>query len=161
MVKENYQAQIDGKRIAKAMAKNAPVSTKFSVELCHLIRGWPVSKAEALLNRIVNMEACLPLRIYHKKVGHRKGKGLMAGHYPVFLAKTWLSLINNVKNNAEEKGLDVDSLVIRHCHAAYGFRRRSMQAKGKIGGKVRRRKSTHIEIIVQEIPGINNKKVKQ
>src|SRR3989344_1642147 len=72
MVKRNYQIELKGKKIAKAMTKNANVSLKFSLELIREIKGKRVDKAEAFLRRIRKQEEFLPLRVYKKKVAHRR-----------------------------------------------------------------------------------------
>jgi large subunit ribosomal protein L22 len=157
MVKRAYQVQIDGKMFAKAMVKNKPVSTKYATELCREIKGMPLAKAEAYLKRIINQEDYLPLRKYRKKVAHRKGRaksGVKSGRYPKKLAQIMLELLEQARNNAVNKGLDEDKLMIVHAFASYGFRRISHQPKGHIAGKVRKKKSTHIEIIVQEVQSL-------
>jgi ribosomal protein L22 len=60
-------------------------------------------------------------------------------------------MLELVKANADFKGLDTDKLLIIHAFAAQGFRRMSLQPKGKIGGKLRLRKSVHLEVIVTEV----------
>ncbi|RLG68634.1 MAG: 50S ribosomal protein L22 [Candidatus Iainarchaeum archaeon] len=155
MVKRNYQVQeINEKITAKAMLKNRPISLKYATEICREIKGKPVAKAEKFLNDIIEKKAYLPLKKYHKKVPHRKGKpisGQKAGKYPVNACKAFLELISYAKANAENKGLDPERLIIKHVFACQGYRRWSMQPKGRIAGKRRRKKSTHIEIVVQEV----------
>ena len=46
MTKRSYQVELKGKKIAKAMTKNANVSLKFSLELIREIKGKRVDKAE-------------------------------------------------------------------------------------------------------------------
>jgi len=154
MVKKHYQVAVaDDKKIAKAIAKNQPVSVKYSTELCREIKGKPVAKAEQMLERIINMEEFLPLRKFNKKVGHRKGdarSSVKSGRYPIKVCKVFRGLLESVKANADFKGLDADSLIITHCFASQGFRRTAFQPKGKISGKKRKRKSAHIEVIVRE-----------
>ncbi len=154
MVKKNYQAKVKSeKKAAKAVAKNQPVSTKYATELCRFVKGKRLNKIEKSLDRIIKKEEFLPLKKYNKKVPHRKGKtkdGVKSGRFPKNLCKVFLSLLDSVKANADFKGLDTESLMLAHCFASRGFARRSVQPKGAIGGKRRRRKSTHIEVIVME-----------
>jgi large subunit ribosomal protein L22 len=158
MVKEKYQAEATRDDItAKAMLKNRPVSLKYSTEICNQIKGIPVRKAERFLGNIIVHKEFLPLVRYHKKVPHRKGQsvaGMKAGRYPENTCKAFLELISYAKANAENKGLDADKLLVRHCFACKGFRRFKMQPKGKIAGKRRRAKSAHLEIILQEVASI-------
>ncbi|VVC00450.1 50S ribosomal protein L22 [uncultured archaeon] len=154
MVKQNYQIQkIRQSRTAKAIAKNQPISLKYSTEIIANIKGMRIDKAMEFLERIRNMEEYLPLRKYNKKVGHRKGeaKGFAkAGRYPIRAVTTFLGLLEGVRANADYKGLDSDNLIITHMFASQGFQRLSYQAKGKISGKKRKKKSTHLEIVVTE-----------
>jgi large subunit ribosomal protein L22 len=154
MVKKSYQAKAGSeKKAAKAVAKNQPVSTKYATELCRFVKGKRLAAVEKSLQGIIKKEEFLPLRKYNKKVPHRKGQavqGVKSGRFPKNLCKVFLSLLESVKANADFKGLDSDSLMVAHCFASRGFARRSVQPKGAIGGKRRRRKSTHIEVIVME-----------
>lgn len=155
MVKRKYQIQdINEKICAKAMLKNRPISLKYATEICREIKGKPVAKAEKFLQDIIEKQRYLPLKKYNKKVPHRKGKALSgqkAGRYPVKACKAFLELISYAKANAENKGLDPEKLIIKHVFACQGYRRWSIQPKGRIAGKRRRKKSTHLEIILQEV----------
>ena len=105
------------------------------------------------LKRILSMEEYLPLRKYNRKIGHKKGeaKGFTkVGKYPLRCVGAFIELLENVKANADYKGLDSDNLIITHMFASQGFARRSNQAQGRISGKARKRKSAHIEIVVRE-----------
>ncbi len=157
MVKSNYQETCNEAATAKAMAKNKNVSLKYSTEICREIRGRPLVKAEKFLNEVSEKRAFLPLKRYNKKVAHRKGSsvsGVKSGRYPVKTCKAFLELLQNAKANAESKGLDEEKLLVRHCFASCGFRRYKMQPKGRIAGKRRRQKSTHLEIILQEVASL-------
>lgn len=154
MAKKSYQLKVKNeKKIAKACATNEPVSLKYATEMCREIKGKPVDKIEAFLQRIIKHEDYLPLRRYVKKMAHRKGdakSGTKTGKYPEKLCKSFLNLIESAKANADFKGLDTENLLIYHAFASMGFRRFSAQPKGKIGGKRRRKKSAHIEIMLIE-----------
>jgi len=144
MVKKDYQAMPrNEKKVAKAIAKNQPVSTKYAIELCREIRMKRLSSVESRLQRIMQKQEFLPLRQYNKKVAHRKGNsvsGVKSGRFPVRLCSVFLKLLESVKANADFKGLDSENLVITHCFASRGFARRSIQPKGHIAGKRRRSK---------------------
>lgn len=153
MVKKDYQVQVQKKGVAKAVMKNKPVSLKYSLEIISNIKGKRVDKALAYLNRIINKEEFLPLRKYNKKIGHRKGdsKGFTKiGRYPIRCLKAFVELLESVKANADYKGMDSDNLLITHMFASQGYKRVSYQRQGRISGKARESKSTHLEIIVTE-----------
>ncbi len=154
MTQINYQAEVGkASKTARAMIKDAPISVKYSTELCNQIKTKPVNKAIEYLERIMAHEEYLPLRRYHKKVAHRKGEaklGQKAGRYPEKVARSFIQLLNLVKTNADFKGLDAEKLVIIHIYANMGMNRYSYQSKGRIAGKARRRNATNIEVIAQE-----------
>lgn len=155
MAKSNYQAT-PGKesKTARAILKNANISLKYATEMFREIKGQPVNKAIKRLHRIANMEEALPLLKYRRKIPHRKGdpkSGVKSGRYPVNTAKKFIEMLELAKANADFKGLDTEKLLVIHGFASQGFRRQGLQPKGKIGGKVRLRKSVHIEVIVLEV----------
>ncbi|MBN2066887.1 MAG: 50S ribosomal protein L22 [Candidatus Diapherotrites archaeon] len=154
MVKKNYQKQFrNEKKLAKAIAKNQAISLKYATEMCRELQGMNLEKAVAMVQRIAEKKEFLPLRKYRKKVAHRKGQaksGVKSGRFPESTCRVFLKLLESVKSNADFKGLDPENLVIVHCFASKGFRRRGIQPKGRIGGKVRKRKSCHVEIAVIE-----------
>ena len=155
MVNNNYQQEV-GKpsKTARAFLGNAPISVKYSTELCNQIKTRPVSKVIEYLERIIAHEEYLPLKRYNKKVAHRKGNALLgekAGRYPEKVANEFIKLLELAKSNADFKGLDSEKLIILHAYANMGMNRFSYQSKGKIAGKARRRNATNIEVIVQEM----------
>ncbi|MCR4368429.1 MAG: 50S ribosomal protein L22 [archaeon] len=154
MVKKNYQVQKFRKaKTATAMMKNKPISLKYTNEIISNIKKGTVEKALGWLHRIENEEEFLPLRKYNKKVGHRKGesKGFsIIGRWPKRTVVVIIELLESVKANADYKGLDSENLFITHMFASQGFHKNSNQSQGRIAGKRRKRKSTHVEIVVQE-----------
>jgi len=154
MVKKAYQVQLAKETaIAKAMLKNQRASLKFSTELAREIKGKRLDKSEKFLQEIVEKKTHLPLRVYRRKVPHRKGETKSftpAGRYPMGTAKIFLKLLETVKANADYKGLDSENLIITHLFASQGFQRVSYQTQGRISGKRRKRKSVHLEIVVME-----------
>lgn len=155
MAQNNYQAIVGKKsNTARAMLTNAPVSLKFSVEVCNQIKTMPVNKAIAFMQRIYDHEEFLPLRVYNAKVAHRKGDsraGVKSGRYPEKVANEFMKLLNLAKSNADNLGLDAEKLLIIHIYANAGINRFSYQSKGRIAGKARRRNATNLEVIVQEM----------
>ncbi len=157
MVKTAYHAKIGKEsKTAKATLKNARVSLKFSTEMFREITGQPVDKAIKRIQRIAEKDEMLPLKKYNTGVAHHKGdsrSGVKSGRYPVYVAKKFIELLELAKANADFKGLDTEKLLVLHGHASMGFSRQGLQPQGKIGGKTRKRKSTHLEIIVTEVKG--------
>ena len=155
MANGNYQAEVGkASKTARAFISNAPISVKYSVELCNQIKTKPVNQAIEFMKRIIAHEEYLPLKTYHKKVAHRKGdsrEGVKSGRYPEKVCNGFISLLELAKANADFKGLDSEKLLIIHAYANMGMNRFSYQSKGKIAGKARRRNATNIEVIVQEM----------
>ncbi len=159
MVKQNYQSEVtgDGKKVSKVILKNKRASLKYATEFARELKNKPIKKAEALLNDILEKKRYLPLRKYNKKVAHRPGKsesGVKSGRYPTGTTKIFLELMQNLRANADYKGLDSDKLVIKNIFASEGFRRMGYQSQGRISGKRRKRKSIHLEAIAIEGSGL-------
>lgn len=155
MAKKNYniQKKIKEKITAKGIKKNANISVKYSTEMIRELTGMKVKRAEEFLQNIIDKKEFLPLRKYIKKIAHRKGDAkskTKTGRYPKKVAKAFLELIQSIKANADYKGLNIENLFVKHAFASMGYSRKGHQPKGKIGGKPRNKKSTHIEIILQE-----------
>ena len=156
MSKKNYNVQFstgNEKKIAKAIAANAPVSLKYSIEISREIKGKKLSKAIQFLQDITEMKRHLPLRRYNKEVPHRKGNAIShtkTGRYPKKCALKWIELLKQLKANADYKGLNSENLLIIHAFASKGVGRTSHQAQGKISGKMREKKAAHLEAIARE-----------
>lgn len=149
----NFQKKVNEKKIAKACKLNVPISTKYAVEFSNYFKNKPLSKAVKICEDIMEKKDHLPLKVYNKKVAHRKGlakRGTPAGRWPLNASKAIRALLLDVKANAENLNLDVDKLTIIHMFAVKGVTRRKTQPLGRTGGKQRESKSTNIEVIVLE-----------
>jgi len=129
--------------MAKAVGRSMPVSTKQAIEICNTIRKMPLAKAKRLLDEVSRKKIAIKFRRFTEGAGHKPGIG--AGKYPVKASKEMLALLESAEANAQFKGLNTGSLVIKHISAQdggnvwrYGRRRR------------RRMKRTHIEIVLEE-----------
>lgn len=154
MVKKelNFQGKMDAKT-ATAQSTNAPISLKYSLEICKFIKGKSLKRAKAFLANVVEHAEWVPLRTYKQEVGHRKGRAIdstKTGRFPERCATKWLDLLNSAEKNADYKGLNAEKLVVQHAFAGQGLRRFSNQAQGKMSGKRRLKKSCHIEVVVRE-----------
>jgi len=145
----------DESKIAKAVAYDIPVSIKYMREIVATIKGMKLVEAEKFLENVIKLKQPVPFRRYHGKVSHKKGLadrfGWPSGRYPVKGAKYVLELLRNVKANAENKGLNVDNLVIVHIAAHRGptLKRYMPRAFGRATPKFRR--TSHLEVIVKEV----------
>lgn len=148
MVKKKYTAEIPGKT-ARGMLVNAPISTKWAREVAVAIKGMTIADAKAYLQRVLEHKDWIPVRRYNKKVAHRSGvkDGIKTGR---FLDKTvtyFLKLLRNVEANAESEGMDAQNARIIHIWVGKGYRRLKRQPGGRY--RLRRAKSTHVEMVVK------------
>jgi len=149
MVKKRYSTTVEGAKLAKGMLVNAPISTKWAVEVASVIRGMPLLKAKEYLKRVLAHEDWIPIRKYKRDVPHRKGvrAGVKSGRYMDNAVRYFIKLVENVENNAQQKGLDVSKLHVVHVSASMGYRRTRVQPMLR---RIIRRKSTHLEMVVSE-----------
>ena len=149
MVKKRYSAEFEGP-VAKGMLTNAPISTKWAREVAVAIKGMKLVDAKKYLERVLKHEDWIPIRRYNKKVAHRKGvkAGVKSGRFLDKTVKYFLKLIRNVEANAQARGLTVEKLRIIHIWVGKGYRRYKRQPKGMF--RIRRAKSTHVEMVVKE-----------
>lgn len=156
MVKRYYNATVavlQDKQTAKAMGVGINASLKFCTEICKLIKGKSALKSKQYLLDIAEHKRFLPLKRYHKKVGHRKGDsvdGQKAGRYADKTIHNFLKVFDNALANADYKGLDEEKLVVEQATANQAFGRMSFQNKGHIGGKAHKHKTCHVEVILRE-----------
>ncbi len=104
------------------------------------------------LDDVIAKKRPVPMKRFNDSQGHKPGKGFGPGRYPVKVAKAVKKILLNAKNNAEQKGLDVDRLKIIHAAAHRGgpvLRGYIPRAFGR--ATPFNEQTTHIEIVVEEI----------
>ncbi len=148
----------DEERVAKAMAWDVPISLKESYEIFKIIRGMRLKDAEKLLEEVISLNTPIPYVRYNLKIAHKRGLPgrfprwkTPVGRYPVKAAKAILKLLKNVENNAEQKQLDVERLVIIHAAAHKGryIKRRVPRAFGRSTPEIGT--TVNMEVIVREV----------
>ena len=158
MAEQKYSyADFEPKTMAKALGKDLPISTKFSIEITRELRKKSVKKAKQILQDIIDMKKPIKITRFTNGVGHKKGVKSV-GAYPVKAATHILKVLNNAQKNAENKNLEGEEAKIIHINAHKGTtsyrygRHRGLQAK-----------HTHIEIIIQakEMKKITKKEAKK
>ncbi|MHA1793457.1 MAG: 50S ribosomal protein L22 [Promethearchaeota archaeon] len=105
---------LDKDKSAIASKRDIPASLKKTREVCHAIKGKLLQKAKDYLERVLEFKEPIPFKRHNKHQAHRKGKGFGPGRFPVKSVKVILELLNEVENNAEYKGLDIDRCRIIH-----------------------------------------------
>lgn len=128
---------------AIAKATSLPVSTKMSCEICTSIRGKPLAKAIAHMEAVIDFKRPIEVKRFNWDLGHKPGYG--PARYPINTAKAFLELLNLVKANAENKGLNSEKLVVCFAKADFGPHRWHYGRQRRT-----RMKDTHVEIHVKE-----------
>ncbi len=154
MVEENKQKEkkevkvnkdkISNEHFASLFVRNLPISTKQCVEICGFLRNKRLDKAKRMLDDVINKKRAVPFKRYNRDMGHKPG--MAAGRFPVKASKEILRLLNSVEANADNKGLDVNNLVLFDIHASQGMNQWHYGRKRRI-----RMKRTHIIIKVKEL----------
>jgi len=125
-------------------ASNLDVSKKHAIEIGNFIRGRNLDKAKRLMEEVIVKKTAVPFKIFNMDVGHKKGK-IAAGRYPVKAATRILGLLNSAESNAEDKGLDVDTLYVAEFITNKGT---GAMHQGRHRGRAMKR--THLKVVLEE-----------
>lgn len=120
-----------GEDACKAMGRDFNVSFKNMVVIAKYLRGMNLEKAIADLEATVKLEKPIPFTKFNKGIGHRKGDEVKTGKYPKKAAQYTLEVLQNLRANAEFKGLDPANVVIVHAQANHGVSRPRRRPKGR------------------------------
>ncbi|MBI2045014.1 hypothetical protein HYT23_03075 [Candidatus Pacearchaeota archaeon] len=121
--------------IARVNARDIPISTKKSSDVCRFIKGKKIKTAVHELEEILAFKRPLPMR---GEIPHRKGK-IMSGRYPQKVIKNFIVLLKSLGANA----VDLDDPVITEAFANTGSR-----PYGRFGRT--RKKRTHITLVARD-----------
>mmetsp|Transcript_11953 Transcript_11953/g.21332 ORF Transcript_11953/g.21332 Transcript_11953/m.21332 type:complete len:163 (+) Transcript_11953:538-1026(+) len=108
-------------------------------EVGAFIRGHGINWSINYLKQVLKKERAIPFKHFRAGCGRHaqakliKAPGDQVG-WPVKSCKYMLDLLDNLKANAESKGLQVDKMTIRHMQVnmAVKMRRRTYRAHGRI-----------------------------
>ncbi len=131
----SYNKKHDPARVAKAMGREMRISHKDAMEICREIRGMNLDEALEYLDKVVAGIQAVPYKTHCKKLSHKKSLNKWhSGRSPVAATKAIMELLENARSNAKYKGLDEDSLFIRHASARKGFIIRGFRhrARGRV-----------------------------
>ena len=146
-----YSTKYESENMARAKGMSLNVSFKQSVEVCRMIRNKKYSAAATLLQNVQEMKEPVAYRKFNRGgVGHRKGL-IGPGRFPIKTSKSILEILKSAYSNADQKGLDTESLKV--CSAVAKKGPKTMKY-GRIQG--RRTKRTHIEIMLRS-SGVSKK----
>ena len=136
---------------AAARGTGLNVSPKAAREVCKAIKGMDLEKAKNYLGRVIKMDQAVPFKRHDGKVGHRRGKGMATGRYPVKTAAAILKVIESAGNNGEAIHIDIENWRILHIATSRGtsFESRFPRARGRATPKMR--ESANVEVVLEEI----------
>lgn len=115
-----------------------PISTKDSVAICRFIKGKTIEKAIADLEEVLKFKKAIPMK---GEIPHRKGKGIMAGRYPVKPVGYFIKMLKNLGANANVNGMEEGVIV-------EAVPNRASRPHGRFGSI--KRKRTHVLIRVKQ-----------
>lgn len=123
----------------KASGSYLRVHFKNTREAASVLRGMNIKKAVRFLEDVKEQKQCVPFRRFAGSVGRcaqAKAWGTTRGRWPVKSAEFLLGLLQNIQSNAEVKGLNMDTLTVKHIQVnqAPKHRRRTYRAHGRING---------------------------
>ncbi|MFH1506421.1 MAG: 50S ribosomal protein L22 [archaeon] len=154
MSKYNYSFQGLKENMARAVARDIPISRKVGIEISNHLRGRSTERAKIILENVIALKEAIPYKRFTNGVGHRKGN-MASGRYPIKAATEFLKLIKMAETNAQDKGLALDLNIIHLStqKAAQQFHY----------GRQRRRlvKKAHVELVVQEKEGAKREPAKK
>ncbi|MEM0215249.1 MAG: 50S ribosomal protein L22 [Archaeoglobaceae archaeon] len=147
-IKYSYQPQDETKAV-RAMGYEVPMSFKKAMEICRALKGKKVPQAIKFLENVIELKVPVPMKKHKKKVAHKNIPGWYAGRYPQKTAKEILKVLNNLKANAEYKGLKPEELTIVHAQAKKGraIKRYVPRAFGRAVPKVKQ--LTTVEFVAE------------
>ena len=136
---------------AAARGNGLNISPKAAREVCKAIKGMELEKAKDYLERVIDMNQAVPFKRHDGKVGHRKGKGISTGRYPVKTAAAILKVLDSAGNNGEAIHIDIENWRILHIATSRGtsFEARFPRARGRATPKMR--ESANVEVVLEEI----------
>ena len=136
---------------AAARGSGLNISPKAAREVCHAIKGMELEKAKNYLERVGEKRQVVPFKRHDGKVGHRKGKGLSSGRYPLKTAAAILKVIESAGNNGEAIHIDIEKWRIVHIATSRGtsFESRFPRARGRATPKMR--ESANVEVVLEEL----------
>ena len=100
---------------------------------------------------MIRKEQAVPFKRHDGKVGHRKGKGISTGRYPMKTAAAILKIIESAGNNGEAIHIDIENWRIVHIATSRGtsFEARFPRARGRATPKMR--ESANVEVVLEEL----------
>jgi len=143
MATYNYSFQsFDKTTMARSHGVGLAISLKKTVETAKAIQGKKLTTVFHYLEDVLDMKRAIPYRRFNAEMGHKRGKGIASGGYPIHVIKEVIKLIESAKKNAESQEISGDLYLIsvscRKGNSKYHY--------GRYSG--RQMKSTTVEVVV-------------
>ena len=135
---------MENEHTASVYGKHMPISTKHAIEICNFIKGKSIATSKKLLQNVMEKKQAVPFKIFKRNICHKPGH-MAAGRYPYKASQHVLRLLNSLEANAQNKGLDVNSLIITSVIPNRASRPYHYGRKRRV-----KMKRTHIQIIAEE-----------
>jgi large subunit ribosomal protein L22 len=127
-----YSFNQKSENIAFASIKDINANFKDLIAVCDSIRYKSLSLALESLDSVINDKKPILYRKYNKYMGARHELGGKKGRTPIKCAKIVRKVLINAMANADNKGMDVDSLYVVHASANKGIIARRGPPKGAL-----------------------------
>jgi large subunit ribosomal protein L22 len=145
---------MDPDRMAKASGRDLHISPKEAREICEAIRYMKLDDAIKYLERVAKKKEGVPYGRFNTNVPHHaeisSRWGIPSGRYPVKASSEIINVLKNAKANAENKGLDIEKLRIKHACAQAAMQLRNYIPRAFGRSTPYYHPLTHIEIVVEE-----------
>lgn len=154
LVERKYSVKVTEDQIVKARGFEYRVSWKKAIEVARAIKFLTISQAESYLNDVANLKAPVPVKRFIKKQAHHNTpwEGWPVAKWPVKVAKAYLEVLENLKNNANYRGLNVDNVVIVHASASKGMKIRNYMPRAFGRSTPWFQDTVNIELVGVELP---------
>jgi len=147
--RETKKEEIKKKDYAIVRGNDLPISTKESMDICSMIRGRSTETAIKMLEEVIAFKRVVKMN--KREVPHQKGKGVMAGRYPINASKEFIRLLKQLNANAIVNGLEIEKCKI-FCKADFASR------PYKRGGAKFKRTHVLLKLETKKIKPNKNKK---
>ena len=144
-----YTQKANPKNTSKAIGFELDISPKKAMEVCRFVRGMKVNVALDYLEEVMELKRPIPYKRFTAGAGHRKGKAMASGGYPVKVATEVIKVLESARANAEYKGLDPDEMKIKAIAAHRGRTNISYRPRAHGRSTPFNNETVNIEVILE------------
>ncbi len=138
---EKKPSQKNKKEFVVVNVKSVPISTKYAVSICRLIKGKRIKEARKKLEEVAKLNQHVPMK---GEYPHRKGAGKIAsgrGKFPVKASKYFITLLKSLAGNATNHDI-IDPII------SEAIANKAYSPVGRYGAW--KRKRTHVKLVAVE-----------